>query len=555
MTVVTARNIMDSFPTNDFIKGPRKGQTDVLNAIEKAFADGYKNVLLEAPVGSGKSAIAVACAKYYGTAHILTPRKSLQDQYLDDFRKAGVTLMKGRNAYPCTWPSEKHRTHYKHIISLIESGGLIQPAFGQRTCDKGECKNNAEAYMACTGDEWDPFTRELVPGPYPCPYKAAIEVAQKSDMVVHNLHSFIFQSYFAGRFDPRSLMVIDECHEVQGIVRGFAEVKFTLPFLLKDEEIPSREECKTMDDWGSWAEQFATKLSERPRMDGSTERSDFLDTIEKMTMFSDQFEDKFVMKYEEGPDGRSTRFIFIPEKIGNLVNTYLLEYGDKRLLMSGTIYNKNVFCSNNGLKPEETCFMRIGSSFPVDTRPIYFKPDYRVDTSHKAWDENFSEMIEKVKAVLDVFDDCKGLIHTPSYKASLIIYNALKDTDRMVIHDKDNFHEMLSKFYSSESSNKVFLSPICQQGVDFKYDRARFQIVIRVPYPNTSDPFVEHKVKNDFQWYNYEALVAFGQQVGRVNRSDDDFGATILLDERFGKFISKNKSVLPKWLTDAIIYK
>jgi ATP-dependent DNA helicase DinG len=125
----------------------------------------------------------------------------------------------------------------------------------------------------------------------------------------------------------------------------------------------------------------------------------------------------------------------------------------------------------------------------------------------------------------------------------------------MVIHDKDNFHEMLSKFYSSESSNKVFLSPICQQGVDFKYDRARFQIVIRVPYPNTSDPFVEHKVKNDFQWYNYEALVAFGQQVGRVNRSDDDFGATILLDERFGKFISKNKSVLPKWLTDAIIYK
>lgn len=554
MSEVTTRNILSCFPTNDFIKGPRKGQRDVLIAIEKAFKDGYKNVLLEAPVGSGKSAIAVTAASYYGTAHILTPRKSLQDQYLEDFRRNGVTLMKGRNAYPCTWPSEHHKKHYNHVINLIREGGLIQPSFGQRTCDKGECKNNSEAYMKCTGDEWDPFTRELIPGPYPCPYHTAIDVAQKADMVVHNLHSFIFQSYFADRFTPRDVLVIDECHEIQAIVRGFAEVKFVLPFLLEPSEIPTREQCPTLDSWGEWAQQFAERLSQRARMDGSSEQSDFLDTIQKMTLFSDQFEDKFVMKHEEAENGRSTRFIFIPERIGNLVNKYLLDYGDKRLLMSGTIYNKSVFCMNNGLNPDETCFMRIGSSFPAETRPVYFKPEYRVDTSHKEWDNNFSEMIEKVRKVFEVFDDCKGLIHTPSYKTSLTIYNALKDTGRVVMHTKDDFHESLAKFYETEEP-KVFLSPICQQGVDFKYDRARFQVVIRVPYPNTSDAFVAHKVQNDFPWYNYEALVAFGQQVGRVNRSDDDYGATILLDDRFSKFISRNKNVLPKWLTDAIIYK
>jgi Rad3-related DNA helicase len=101
----------------------------------------------------------------------------------------------------------------------------------------------------------------------------------------------------------------------------------------------------------------------------------------------------------------------------------------------------------------------------------------------------------------------------------------------------------------------VFISPVCQQGVDFKGDRARFQIVTRIPYLNTSDEFVSHKVENDFAWYNYKALVVFGQQIGRVNRAEDDYGATFLLDERFNRFISKNSTKLPKWLRDAIVYR
>jgi Rad3-related DNA helicase len=198
--------------------------------------------------------------------------------------------------------------------------------------------------------------------------------------------------------------------------------------------------------------------------------------------------------------------------------------------------------------------MRIGSSFPLESRPIYFKDDYKVDTSHKMWDTNFVEMIQKITKVMNIFDDAKGLIHTPSYQASLTIHNALKSTGRVMMHTKDDFAQKLEQFYDSEDP-LVFLSPICQQGVDFKHDRARFQIILRVPYANTSDPFVEYLVKEDFPGYNYKALVIFGQQIGRVNRSEDDFGVTVLMDDRFGQFLSRNRSVLPKWLTDAVIYK
>lgn len=63
--------IQEQFP----LEKARPSQIDVMNAIEVAFDKGYRNVLLEAPVGSGKSAIAVACAKFYGETHIL--RKSV----------------------------------------------------------------------------------------------------------------------------------------------------------------------------------------------------------------------------------------------------------------------------------------------------------------------------------------------------------------------------------------------------------------------------------------------------------------------------------------------
>jgi Rad3-related DNA helicase len=550
-----SRDILSFFPTNDHIKGPRKSQTQVLEAIDKAFKDGYKNVLLEAPVGSGKSAIAMAAAGFYGGAHILTPRKSLQDQYLEDFQELGnMALMKGRNAYPCTYPSQDKSLEYNRVIKLIQQGGIAQPSPGQRTCDKGECKNNGQAFQLCTGSVWDSRAQEMIPGEYPCPYHVAIDVAQRKPTVIHNLHSFIFQSYFAGRFEPRQIMIIDECHEIEDIVRGFAEVKITIKMLFEEGLIPTRQECKTLTQWGTWFSQFVERFSNRQRIDGTTERGDFEETIDKMTAFSDSFGEEFVFRTEPGEDGRSTRFVFIPKNIGHLVSTYLLNYGDKRLLMSGTIYNKALFCQKNGLVESETCFMRIGSSFPLENRPIYFKDDYKVDTSHKTWDKNFVEMIQKIVKVMNIFDDAKGLIHTPSYQASLTIYNALKSTGRVMMHTKDDFNAKLNEFYNSRnqryfcllSVSKVLISSTI--GPDSK---SYYEFRMRTPLI----PFVEHLVKEDFPKYNHQALVVFGQQIGRVNRADDDYGVTVLMDERFGKFLSRNRNILPKWLMDGVIYK
>jgi len=221
--------------------------------------------------------------------------------------------------------------------------------------------------------------------------------------------------------------------------------------------------------------------------------------------------------------------------------------------MSGTIYGKDVFCSSLGIPPETAHYIRIPSSFPVANRPIYLKSEYQVDTSFAKWNENFDEMIEKIEKIMGIFDDAKGLIHAPSYEAAEQISNAL-NSPRIMIHGKHDTQEKLELFYASKEP-LIFVSPVCQQGVDFKDDRARFQIIIRVPYLNTSDAFVNHKVQNDFPWYNHTALVVWGQQLGRINRNEDDYGATFLMDSRFNKFITRNLNKIPKWVQVAFIWR
>ena len=175
-----------------------------------------------------------------------------------------------------------------------------------------------------------------------------------------------------------------------------------------------------------------------------------------------------------------------------------------------------------------------------------------VDTSHARWNENLPELIRIIKLVMSRFPNVKGLIHTPSYYANSQILKELSNEPRLTTHQQHDFRQRLEEFYETKEP-KIFMSPICQEGVDFKGDRARFQMILRVPYPSIGDKFIKSMMQDNFSWYNRRALIVFGQQIGRINRSDEDHGVTILVDSRFPKFVSSNKKRLPKWLLDAFV--
>lgn len=535
-------SILDYFP----LETPRATQVKVIKAIDQAFRDGKKFIILRAPVGSGKSAIAMTFARAYLDSHVITPRKSLQDQYYADF-KDDIVLMKGRNSYPCTLESTP--TQYRKVIQLVKEGHVKAPGRGEDSCSDGPCRNSKSTWDMCN----------KLHGP--CPYNVAIETAQEHHTIVHNIHSFIFQTNFGAKFEKRDLMILDEAHEIEGIIREFVSKKFSVGQIIAPADQPSFE---TVDGWCDYflgsefvpAESEADVRAKERDPEYKSPRDEYIISVENLRANSEYYEKAFSVRpgrVFSGTREVGTSFEFVPHSIGNAGHRYLFDYGDKVLLMSGTIYDHNIYCRSIGINPNDALSIDIPSSFPAANRPVYMKAEYQTNTSFAEWRSNFPEMIKIIDRIQNIFKDVKGLIHAPSYEAAGEIASFVPGR-RLVTHGKHDFQEKLEEFYSSKEP-LIFVSPVCQQGVDFKDDRARFQIITRVPYLNTSDPFVSHMMQNNFDWYNYQALIIFGQQLGRPVRSERDFGATFLLDERFNKFISRNSKKLPRWVQDSFIYK
>lgn len=530
-------SILSHFPTPP-LPGYRTGQKAVIEEVEAAIKAGYKMILIEAPVGSGKSGVAMAIARWAGSAHILTPMKSLQNQYFEDFSMYSV-MMKGRSSYPCIF--HETREDAEKVRQSIGRGDLIHVERGTRHCGQGPCKDSEENLHRCTG--WN-GERETTP----CPYTVAIEKAQDTDIIIHNLHSYIYQTHFGNRFTPRKVLIIDEGQKIEGIIRDFVKVSITLPGLLgSDEEKAKWERFEDIDDWIGYF------CSPRFVPHGEEDKVKYLERIQKLEAMCSDFPNmwnRFAVSSEEFGNMGTTKFELTPEKLGGLPQKLLYDGGEVVVIMSGTIYDKAMFCRDRGINESSAYFVRIGSTFPVESRPIIMKEDYMVNTSHAKWSENLPEMVEKLEKILKVFGDVKGLIHVPSYRAAFDLMTLMKNP-RLMTHAPDDAGARLEQFYARKD-NSVYVSPTCQEGVDFKDDRARFQVVMRIPYLNAGDPFVSMKMNTDFAWYNYQALLTFGQQTGRINRSESDFGVTILMDSRFPKFLRTNKNKLPKWFRDSV---
>jgi len=139
-----ALNTYQSLTTKDFIKNfpfisQRNNQTKVLNEICEAFNSGYKYIILEAPTGFGKSAVAVSVAKTLGSSYICTSTKDLQTQYARDF--SFIKVAKGKNNFPCLVKEDFIKNGTYRCRSCISAG------------EGSECYHTTVEYGPCMTDE------------------------------------------------------------------------------------------------------------------------------------------------------------------------------------------------------------------------------------------------------------------------------------------------------------------------------------------------------------------------------------------------------------------
>ncbi|KAM7399849.1 hypothetical protein PAMP_019090 [Pampus punctatissimus] len=137
---------------------------------------------------------------------------------------------------------------------------------------------------------------------------------------------------------------------------------------------------------------------------------------------------------------------------------------------------------------------------------------------------------------------------------------------------KGDFDELLQTYYDAikycEERDGALLIAVCRgkvsEGLDFTDDNARAVVTIGIPFPNIKDLQVELKMKYNDQhcksrgllpghrWYEIQAYRALNQALGRCIRHKNDWGALILVDERYRNNPNKYITGLSKWVRQLV---
>jgi Rad3-related DNA helicase len=528
---------------------PRPQQIELIQNCKNTVNNGKKYILINAPTGSGKSYFAIMFANWYRNAvnedariDIITNSKLLQDQYQNSFNF--IKVLKGQNNYNCT----RHQGF---------------------NCQEGKEMNSIQSLKKCDH----------------CPYDIDKLTWTHSDIGITNFHlinSFMIYAPTPTLEDRNaSVLICDEAHDFESVFCDFLSTKLSGKLLKKygmDQVYIEKYEqilnnIKTVQEFMDFIQDkfipYISVLNQKyEALLKSNENKKLYFKYYSYTSSQIEKFDNILVKYDKDPDNWSLDITYSKDKRVELIiepiwgYDYLNEYVWKRydhiVFMSGSILDKNMFCFINGLKPELTDYYNLESTFPIENRPLYYVKCGKMTYNTKR--ETFEKQVPIIKNILKKYKDKNGIIHTTNYEIADWIKNAIDD-DRLIKHDPETREDIVTKFLKEgkkirsedeEKTNSVMISPSLMSGISLDEDLSRFQIIMKVPYPNISSNKIKSRQKADKNWYNWFTCVQIIQMAGRSVRSENDWAHTFILDSSFSDIL-KTTSYLPRWFTDAII--
>jgi ATP-dependent DNA helicase DinG len=557
----------------------RDKQQKILSEIEQALKSGFKHIFLEAPTGFGKSPVAIALARYLGSSHICTATKDLQTQYSRDF--PFVREVKGKSNFLCLvkcdmsleetceygpcMKDDGYDCIYKTKMTdyKAEGEGTKYEIIDLDSFAKKKYIDNMKSQSKIIDLEWKP-----------CHYYHQKWIAARSSHTIYNYKYFLSDLFYSGNIHQRKLLVLDEAHTIESEVadfRSFIIYRDALIRLIPKLQFPNKMEynIETWIDFGTELRKellkFIDKASDAVEGNKSYEpytEKNLIDALTKEKNVAAVIEDMkcnrnnwIVTNVEKNSSNQLKRVVLTPLNVSNYFND-ILSMGAVTLFMSATILSKNYLCKVIGLKPDQVQFIRVEQSeFPVKNRPVYLMNVAWLNA--KTIGQSLPSITNAVNNIMSIHKNEKGIIHTTSYSQLQFIKDNIskENTARLIetgpMYDRN---EILQK-HSQTTKPTVLISPSLYLGVDLKDYLSRFQIIVKVPYPDLTDRKISAMKERDPKWYNWNTILRLVQAYGRSIRSKDDFANTYILDSSISYLIRNAREMLPKWFLDAIIQR
>ena len=341
-----------------------------IKAISAAWESGRRYVFLEAPTGFGKSAVAITLARQDPKAFILVSTRTLQDQYVRE-RAYKTMQVKGRGNFEC-------------LLSK------------KRACDVGPCQVGVECkHRPMRASEGVPLNGIKIASTerdefwvYPnlpvCHYWEQKCHALEHRYPVMNYSYFLHEVSHAGDFGKRRLMICDEAHGMEGELMRFIEFSVSdLDLKLVNCRIP--EEDISVEGWvghlKEWGRNLALELDSAKEKADKDKKPELIEKIQELAgkiskcyFIADEISkepDNWIIDRTEANKARKVAFrpIFV-KRWGRKFS----DMAERFLLQSATIIDAESIAESLGLPEDECVFLRAGSDFVPERRPVYYNP-------------------------------------------------------------------------------------------------------------------------------------------------------------------------------------
>lgn len=558
----------------------RPNQKKVLDEIDQALKSGFKFIFLEAPTGFGKSAVAITLSRFLGSSHLCTSTKDLQNQYSRDFPY--LYEVKGRNNFPCIvkedmginesceygpcLKDEDYDCLYKTRLSDYEvsSEGTIYENIDINKYALKKYHDKAKQHSQLVRIDWKP-----------CIYYHQKWISMKSSHTIYNYKYFLSDLFFSSGINKRKLLILDEAHTLESEISSFKNFNLNkeninrfFPKLNLPENKPFDIETH-IDFCTNLKKQFSDFIDSAERLiENSQSKRDInitdrnlIDAIayeKNLSLFLEDLQynkDNWLVTniIKSDRDNKTTKIKIEPLDVSNYFKD-IFDKGIISLLMSATILSKDNLCNSIGLKNDKVKFIKVEESeFSIEHRPIYLMNIAWLNA--RTMNQSLPQISKVIDNLLSVHKNDKGIIHTTSYSQLQFIKNNIskENSSRLIeSNPKIDRNEMILKHFQSIKPT-VLISPSMFLGVDLKDDLSRFQIIVKVPYPDLTDKRISVLKQRNPKWYEWNTILRLVQAYGRSVRNSDDYANTYILDSNISYILKNGKDMIPKWFSEAIV--
>jgi Rad3-related DNA helicase len=226
----------------------------------------------------------------------------------------------------------------------------------------------------------------------------------------------------------------------------------------------------------------------------------------------------------------------------------------KRFIFSSATMNAQYTLSMLGFDPNDADILEAPSSFAKEYRPIFLRSDLILNYKSMQDHTILRKWVDQIDEIISMYPDHKGLIHTGNYQlANLLTINS-RHANRLLSHTAETRLITLERF-KDLTEPKVLVSPSMTEGVDLPYEKCRFQIIGKIPYPNMIDKvwnarFEQNKEKAG-TIYRQATIDQVVQATGRGMRADDDYCETWIIDGNILRLLQYTAD-FPKFFREAI---